>query len=79
MKKNKNTDYKISFRQSRIIGTWSYIIKTPDGRRLYPVIMGTFAMKESAERDALRRINLDRATYEMTGTELATKYNKQES
>lgn len=76
---SSDADYHVSFRQNKMFNSWSYVVTTPDGRKLYP-LMGLFVAKEAAERDALRAIRVDRKTYEMTGAELARKYiGEQES
>jgi hypothetical protein len=67
-------DYKVTFSKLPIFGTWTWRVQTPDGRTLVPYF-GLFVEKETAERDALRRIETDLATEHTSGEALKNKYS----
>lgn len=69
---SEQPDYRVTLRRDPLFGLWNYEIQTPDGRTLRP-LFGASAGREGAEKQALRRIEIDRSTETLTGTELAAR------
>lgn len=65
-------DYKITFTRNPLLGMWSWKVTTPSGDTLGPFNWGSVT-KEDAERQALRRIEIHRATETLSGDELAER------
>lgn len=68
--------YSVEFMRNPLLKTWGFIIRTPDGRRLLPLAPLGFVSRESAETEALRRMQIDADRDTMTGPELAAKIRR---
>lgn len=71
--------YEATFTKSQLFKTWTWSVRTPDGRTLLPALTVAFMGREAAERAALDAIQTDASGETLTGDKLRQKVESEDA